>query len=301
LLEKPSTSNASEAALLFRHELLNQPNAPVLLEAFHMRFHPAWQSFLSLIDPPNIETACSSLSMPRGGFASDDIRFMYDLAGGALMDVGTYAILSLRQVFAAEPEECIECVPRLVPKGWDQKCDRAATARFRFPNGGIGTIDADLSKRGSFGQPSLEVPKCIVTHREATMANDNLPADQEHIMVKTVTLHNHVFPTPWHRIDIVEAHTTRNMENRKIIKTWTNKSSKKVYVWEDQETSKQPGDDHWTTHRHQLEQFVNRIKKREGSGCWMDGEDSIAQMAAIDSAYIKAGLPLRPSSTFKDT
>ena len=300
LLEKPSTSNASEAALLFRHELLKQPNAPVLLEAFHMKFHPAWQSFLSLLDPPKIETAHSSLNTFKGTFPKDDIRFVYDLAGGAMMDMGGYAILSLREIFAAEPKECIESSPRLMPKGWDQKVDEAAIAKFSFPNGGIGTIDVDLQKRGSFGQPSFSIPACVVTHREAAVEEAKLPAGQEHVVVKTVTLHNHLFPMIWHRINIVEAHTIRNTENRKAIESWTTKSSKKVYVWENQETSKQPGEDHWSTYRHQLEQFVNKIKKREGSGCWMEAEDSIRQMVVVDSAYEKAGLPLRPSSTYKE-
>ena len=300
LLEKPSTSNASDAALLFRHELLKQPNAPVLLEAFHMKFHPAWQSFLSLLDPPNIETAYSSLNIFKGMFSYDDIRFAYDLAGGAIMDMGGYTILSLREIFASEPKECIECSPRMIPKARDERCEEAAIAKFSFPNGGVGTIDIDLRKTGSFGQPSVSAPSCIVTHREAAVEEAKLPAGQEQVVVKTVTFHNHIFPMLWHRIDIVEAHTIRNAESRKTIKSWTTKSSKKVYVWKDQETSKQPGEDHWSTYRHQLEQFVNRIKKREGSGCWMEHEDSIRQLVAIDSAYKKAGLPLRPSSTYKE-
>jgi len=40
LLEKPSVSNSAEAASLFRHELLKQPNAPVLLEAFSPSIPP---------------------------------------------------------------------------------------------------------------------------------------------------------------------------------------------------------------------------------------------------------------------
>lgn len=299
LLEKPSVSNAKEAEILFRHELLKQPNAPVLLEAFHMRFHPAWQSFLSLIDAPNVESAYSSLSIFKGAFPNDDIRCIYDLSGGALMDMGAYTVLCLRQIFGMEPEECIESVPRLMPKGWDQKCDHASKAKFKFPNGGIGTLDVDLSSRGSFGQPVLNFPKCVVTHREVTVEDNKLPSGQEHVKVKTVTFYNNVQPTFWHRIDIVEAHTIRNKESQKSIKTWTKKSSKKVYQWEGHGDSKMPGEDHWTTYRHMLEQFVNKIKKREGSGVWMDGEDSIGQMVMIDSAYEKAGLPLRPSSKYK--
>jgi hypothetical protein len=138
--------------------------------------------------------------------------------------------------------------------------------------------------RGSFGQPALDYPRCIVSHREAVVGGDKLPAGQEHVVVRTVKFHNNVVPTFWHRIDVVEAHTTRNAESKTTLKSWTKKSSKKVYVWEGVENSKNPGEDHWTTYRHQLEQFVNRIKKREGSGCWMDAEDSIRQMVVIDSA-----------------
>jgi hypothetical protein len=42
---------------------------------------------------------------------------------------------------------------------------------------------------------------------------------------------------------------------------------------------------------------VNKVRGREESGVWMDGEDSIKQMAMIDSAYEKAGLPIRPTSS----
>jgi len=55
LLEKPSVNTAAEAELLFRHPLLSKPGAPVLLEAFHYRFQPTWQYFLTLIDRPNLE------------------------------------------------------------------------------------------------------------------------------------------------------------------------------------------------------------------------------------------------------
>lgn len=299
LLEKPSTSNAEEAASLFRHELLKQPNAPVLLEAFHSRFHPAWQAFLSLLDPPNITSAHASMVLWDGTFPNDDIRFIYDLSGGTLMDLGTYMVLSLRQMLGTEPEECLEAVPRLMPKGWDQKCDQAMKAKWRFPNGAIADIEVDFAGKGAYGQPRIRFPRCSATHREVVVKDSSLPAGREHVMVKTITFWNQMLPTLWHRIDILEAHTIRNINDKKVIKTWTEKSYKKEYVWADQGESKPAGEEHWTTYRYQLEEFVNRIKGREGSGCWMDGEDSVNQMAMIDSAYKKAGLPLRPTSLYK--
>jgi predicted dehydrogenase len=47
VLEKPSASNAEEARALFNHPLLQAPNSPVVVEANHYRFHPAWHLFNS--------------------------------------------------------------------------------------------------------------------------------------------------------------------------------------------------------------------------------------------------------------
>lgn len=94
LLEKPSVSNAEDAATLFNSPVLKQPNAPVLLEAFHYRFQPAWQYFISLCDPPNVEYAKAVFKVPAIIFSKDDIRFKYDLAGGALSEFSNYAFPS---------------------------------------------------------------------------------------------------------------------------------------------------------------------------------------------------------------
>jgi hypothetical protein len=48
-----------------------------------------------------------------------------------------------------------------------------------------------------------------------------------------------------------------------------------------------------------LEEFINKIKGRQGSAVWIDGEESIAQMETIDRTYEKAGLEPRPSGDFE--
>lgn len=88
LLEKPSVSNAEEAAKLFRSPLLSKTGSPVLLEAFHYRFYPAWQKLLSLIDPANIVEAHSASYLPKGIIPLYDIRCQFKLSGGCLMDLG---------------------------------------------------------------------------------------------------------------------------------------------------------------------------------------------------------------------
>ena len=116
LLEKPSTSNAIEAECLFRSDLLTQGHGniegnspPVLLEAFHTVFHPAFKRFLELIEPANVVEGRATLELIKGYInTAADIRMDYELSGGSLMDCGAYAILAIRQIFQEEPLECVE-------------------------------------------------------------------------------------------------------------------------------------------------------------------------------------------------
>jgi Oxidoreductase family, NAD-binding Rossmann fold/GFO/IDH/MocA C-terminal domain len=290
LLEKPSVSNAVEADSLFCHELLKQPNAPVLLEAFHPLFHPAWQLYISLLDQPNIDSAHAVLPVPTILFGKDDIRYIYDLGGGALMDCGTYCCLFLREMFGTEPLECIEATPTLVPAPWDQGCDQRMEAKWRFPNGGIGSIEADLSNPVF----KSKLPWCQAIHKEKVVQDGSLGDETEHVVVKKIVGNMLVQPVFWHRIDIVEEHTIRTISDKKVLKTWTTTEYKKAYTWEDF-NGKKLGADWWITYRWMLEEFVHRIKGREGSGVWMSHEDSIRQMEMIDSGYATAGMAIRPS------
>lgn len=82
-------------------------------------------------------------------------------------------------------------------------------------------------------------------------------------------------PQFWHRIDILETHTLQRVADKTVIKSWNEVKYKKAYTWMGEGDSRQHGEEYWTTCRHQLEQFVNKIRGREGSGVWMDGEDSM--------------------------
>ncbi len=136
--------------------------------------------------------------------------------------------------------------------------------------------------------PRWATPVCSAKHREVVLSDETLPETQEHVVQKTVVCWAYIIPTFWHRIDVVEHHSVREKADQKIIKQWTTTSYVKEY-------GQHPS---WTTYRYQLEEFVNKIRKRPGSGVWMEAEDSIKQMKMIDSAYAKAALPLRPTSTF---
>ena len=302
LVEKPVTSNAVEAKALFDfHASLPEKSRPVLLEAFHYRFHPAWTSLLSLISPKDVERVDAQFAVLAGFFSKNNIRFNYDLAGGALMDIGTYSVSALRGVFAAEPTECVSAQATVLSgKGEDKRCDESFKAEFKFPNGGVGTIDSSLRARNWFGLPSLKQPSLIVRQREIVVDDEaEVDGDGVHIMRRTVTIWWWPGPHYWHSISIEDEHSIKST-NRMILKTWTEKSTKKAYVWDDAGTNGEVrnGEAYWSTYRHMLEQFVNRVKGRPGSGVWIDADESINQMKVLDLAYEKAGLPVRPTSTY---
>ncbi len=109
LLEKPFTANADEAR---RVAGAAEQTGLVVMEAYHWRFHPQADRAIDLVaegavgEVAHVEAAMVFPSM----HGPDDIRYRYDLAGGALMDTGSYALSNLRafgelDVLRAEAEE----------------------------------------------------------------------------------------------------------------------------------------------------------------------------------------------------
>jgi len=302
LLEKPSVSNAIEAKSLFHHPALRKPNAPVLLEAFHYRFHPTWQLFLTLFDPQDVEQVTVVNNLFGGMFPNDDIRFRYDLSGGTLMDFGSYAVSSVRSIFAAEPTTIKDVTYRPMPKGFDEKCDQAIYATYEFPNGGTAKIEVDLAKRGGYWFPALTknwpnfsgaLPTLTVKLKVKKEAGEN---GLEKVTKKTIVVNNYMGPHMYHRIDVATTIALQNpQEGGKTVKTEEKKESLKAYKWTTSNQDRK-GEEWWSTYRYQLEEFVNKVKGREGSGVWVDPEDSIRQMEMIDATYLKTDLPLRPTS-----
>lgn len=137
LCEKPFTSNASEAQRV--HQAAERSDR-VVMEAFHYRYHPLAQRLRDLVasgdlgKPTFIETwMCIPLPLPG------DIRYRLDLAGGATMDTGCYAIHLARTISGEEPV-VLSAHAKLASEG----VDRAMTAAVRFPSGAEGRINCSL-------------------------------------------------------------------------------------------------------------------------------------------------------------
>ena len=138
LCEKPLASNAAEAETM---AAAAQRTGRVLFEAFHWRYHPLAARMLEVIASGEIgrtlhvaATFCVPLLLPG------DIRFRLDLAGGATMDTGCYAIHVARTLAASEPE-----VAKAQVKLSSPNVDRWMAADLRFPAGFSGRVECSLA------------------------------------------------------------------------------------------------------------------------------------------------------------
>src|SRR5258707_284555 len=102
LCEKPFASNAEEAE---RMAQAAKDTGKVLSEAFHFRYHPLMARIKEILAAGEIGTvrhleAYMCFPLPEFG----NIRYLFDLAGGSLMDAGSYPVSLLRFLADAEPE-----------------------------------------------------------------------------------------------------------------------------------------------------------------------------------------------------
>jgi len=98
LSEKPSASNAAEARVV-RDAVANSDVR--FMEAFHYRYHPVMNRMMEIAGSGELGTLQNvdvHMSFPLTD--PDDPRWSMELAGGAVMDVGCYAIHGLRTLGA---------------------------------------------------------------------------------------------------------------------------------------------------------------------------------------------------------
>jgi predicted dehydrogenase len=138
LCEKPFTANATEAEEV---AAVAERCDRVVMEAFHYRYHPLAERLRAVVadELGAVRTIETSMCFPLPRFA--DIRYQFDLAGGALMDAGCYAV-HLARVLGGEPEVLAATALRR-----DPDVDRAMAATVRFPSGAEGRITCSMWSR----------------------------------------------------------------------------------------------------------------------------------------------------------
>jgi len=137
LCEKPFAANATEAA---RVADAAADTGLVVMEAFHWRYHPLATRMVEIatsgeLGPVRrVEAAFCFPLLKRG-----DIRWRLDLAGGALMDAGCYAVHMVRTLAGAEPT-----VVRATAKERSPGVDRSMRAELAFADGRQGRVTTSM-------------------------------------------------------------------------------------------------------------------------------------------------------------
>jgi predicted dehydrogenase len=137
LCEKPFTANAAEAREIAD---LAARSDRVVMEAFHYRYHPFALRAEEIIASGELGTLQHldvTFCFPLPRFS--DIRYNFDLAGGATMDAGCYAVHMLR-TFGGQTPEVVSAHARLR----DPRIDRAMTAELKFPGGHTGRLRCSM-------------------------------------------------------------------------------------------------------------------------------------------------------------
>lgn len=163
LCEKPLTSNAAEA-----QAIADAAGDFVVMEAFHYRYHPLARRLEEIVhsgELGEIQRVETAMCFPLPVF--NDIRYNHDLAGGALMDAGCYAVHCLR---LAAPGQPTVTGARALTLRNDPRIDRAMSIDFAFPNGGTGRA------RGSLWSSTLLNITAKVVGTRGTLAIFNFSA-----------------------------------------------------------------------------------------------------------------------------
>jgi predicted dehydrogenase len=158
LCEKPMSIRASELEVLRPHA-----SRVHIHEAFMVRFHPQWIETRELVRK-GVIGELKFIQAPFSYFNDDpnNIRNQAEIGGGALYDIGCYAIVSGRWFFEGNPERVIASVDR-DPK---LETDRLTTGLLDFGGGrklvfSVSTQAARYQRLqlvGTKGRIEIEIP-----------------------------------------------------------------------------------------------------------------------------------------------
>jgi predicted dehydrogenase len=173
LVEKPFANNAQDAAQMVAAA---KAAGRHLFEGFHYRFHPLFENALSLLRAGAVGRirhieAIFNAHLPD---TPGELRYIEELGGGALMDLGCYCMHWIRTVVGDEPT-VVSASARCATPGVDLQ----ASAELAFTSGptaslecsmqpGDGKLLRRLRVHGSSGM--LEIDNPVSPHSGATLS-----------------------------------------------------------------------------------------------------------------------------------
>ena len=140
LCEKPFTSNAAEAVTVAEAAAAAADRGLVVLEAFHYRYHPLAHRMREIVESGELGRlhhleAWLCAPIPN----KSDIRYQFALAGGAMMDMGSYVVHMARMLGGEEPS-----VLSARAKLHGADIDRAMSAELQFPSGHTASVHCSM-------------------------------------------------------------------------------------------------------------------------------------------------------------
>ena len=166
LCEKPLAMNANEA-----QRILDASSADArLIEAFHCRYHPAYETLSQWLQEPRCGAVTSISAHFNVGIADDgsDIRYRPELGGGAMMDLGCYPLMWALFVMGVEPV-AVEASARMTASGVDESMH----ATLHFDSGARADLSCSMAAQESFAN-QLSV---MSEHTRIDFDNPLLPQD----------------------------------------------------------------------------------------------------------------------------
>ncbi len=138
LCEKPLAVTATECRAM--HDAASA-NGIVLMEAFMYRFHPRIERLIAAVRAGEL----GQLRFVQASFTFTvtdpaNIRLNLELGGGALMDVGCYAVNAARTLMGVEPGE-VQARARWSKSGVDEQL----VGTMRFEGGGMAQVACSLA------------------------------------------------------------------------------------------------------------------------------------------------------------
>ncbi|MBB4658348.1 Gfo/Idh/MocA family protein [Parvularcula dongshanensis] len=138
LCEKPFAMNLAEAESVLAAAKASDRR---VVEAFHHRYHPAFETYLSWIADDRIGPVKKVRSVFTVPIPDKDgeIRYRPELGGGAMRDLGCYALAWAIAVFGEAPER-VTARATTAPSGVDD----AMRVELVFPSGGEAELNCDM-------------------------------------------------------------------------------------------------------------------------------------------------------------
>lgn len=165
LCEKPFAMNVEEAKAM---AAAAEKSGKRLIEAFHYRYHPAFQTCLDWIEADEIGDlrelhATFNVAIKDNG---TEIRHRVETGGGAMMDLGCYPLHWAMTIIAEAPTG-VSASASLTPTGVDE----SLSARLEFGSGSVAHLSASMAA----GEPFRADMRLIGSKGEIVFNNPLAP------------------------------------------------------------------------------------------------------------------------------